>query len=58
MIAEVVAQSLGAAQVFFLVGLIVAAVAAVIYLIPTPDIPMALLCAAVAFGAAGLLFFA
>lgn len=58
MLGQVVTQSLNAAQVFFLIGLICAAVATVVSLIPAPNIPFALLAAAVAFGMAGLLFFA
>jgi hypothetical protein len=58
MLADVVAQSLGAAQVFFLVGLILAAIATIVALFPAPNIPFALLCAGVTFGFAGLLFFA
>lgn len=57
MLATVVTQSLGAAQVFFLIALIVAAVACVWQTV-TGAIQAALVSSAIAFVAAGLLFFA
>lgn len=58
MIAQVVAQSLGAAQVFFLIALIVGAIATIVSMLGAPNIPFALVAAAITFSAAGLLFFA
>jgi flagellar biosynthesis component FlhA len=58
MLAQVVSQSVNAAQVFFLIAVIVGAIATIVSLLPAPNIPFALVAGAVTFIALGLLFFA
>jgi hypothetical protein len=56
-LAQVVAQSLGAAQVFFLIALICGAIATVIALV-RGNLELCVLAGCVTFSAVGLLFFA
>lgn len=59
MVAEVVSQSLNAAQVFFLIALICGGIATVVALVTNPPtIWAAMLAACATFVAVGLLFFA